>query len=173
MAINILVLCTGNSARSIMMEGLLNALGKGRVRAFSAGSQATGRVNPLALEQLASIGIATDGFHSKSWETFARTDCEKMDIVMTVCGNAAGEACPMWPGAPLTAHWGFDDPAGIIGSEAEKREAFARIFNQIKRKVEALLAHPVETMTAQEWQRALQAIGASPSSDAWPRENCA
>lgn len=162
----VLVLCTGNSARSIMMEGLLNALGKGRVQAFSAGSQPTGHVNPLALEQLAAAGIATDGFWSKSWEEFARSDSEKMDAVITVCGNAAGETCPIWPGAPLYAHWGFEDPAGVSGSEAEKRAAFDRIFKQIRRKVEKLLALPLETMSPQDWGQAMQSIGAHPVCEA-------
>lgn len=162
MSRKILVLCTGNSARSIMAEGLFNALGDGRVQAFSAGSQPTGQVNPFALEQLASIGVEPEGFRSKSWEEFAQSDTEKMDIIITVCANAAGETCPIWPGAPLSAHWGFDDPAAVMGSDAEKRGAFARIFNQIRYKVEQFLALSFETMNPQDLGQALQSIGSHP-----------
>lgn len=127
MSKNILVLCTGNSARSIMAEGLFNGLGTGRVRAFSAGSKPVGRVNPLALEQLVCAGFPVAKASSKSWQVFAQADSQPMDIIMTVCANAAGETCPTWPGRPLTVHWGFDDPAAVEGAESERRAAFSFI----------------------------------------------
>lgn len=162
MSKNILVLCTGNSARSIMMEGLINGLGAGRLQAFSAGSKPVGRVNPFAIEQLSSIGVSVDGASSKSWDVFARHDSQPMDIIMTVCANAAEETCPVWPGQPINVHWGFDDPAAVTGSDAEKRAAFALIFSQIRQKVERLLALPLEQLNHSQWLEALSEIGRAP-----------
>lgn len=137
---NVLFLCTGNSARSILAEAYLNAAGKGRYRAYSAGSKPGGKVNPHALRLLAEKGITAEGARSKSWDEFARAGAPKMDLVVTVCDNAAGETCPVWPGAPTRAHWGVDDPAAVEGSDAEKRAAFEKAFLELKAKIDAFLA---------------------------------
>ena len=134
---NVLFLCTGNSARSILAEAYLNHAGKGRFKAFSAGSKPAGRVNPLALELLKEQGISASA-RSKSWDEF--TAGPKMDLVVTVCDNAAGEVCPIWPGAPRKAHWGIDDPAAVQGSDAAKRAAFQRAFDELKQRIDAFLA---------------------------------
>ncbi len=159
---NVLVLCTGNSARSIMAEALLNTLGQGRLHAYSAGSHPTGRVHPLALEQLRALGYPTASVRSKSWEEFAQPEAPHMDIILTVCDNAAGEICPVWPGQPITAHWGFADPAAVSGGEAEQRHAFARIFRQIQYRVQQLLALPLDGLEADALRRELARIGQSP-----------
>jgi arsenate reductase len=161
---NVLVLCTGNSARSIMAEALLNTLGQGRLRAYSAGSHPTGRVHPLALEQLRALGYPTASVRSKSWEEFARPEAPRMDLILTVCDNAAGEVCPVWPGQPVSAHWGFADPATVTGSEAEQRHAFARVFRQIRHRVQQLLALPLSELEADALRRELAHIGQSPLS---------
>jgi protein-tyrosine-phosphatase len=137
---NVLFLCTGNSARSILAEAYLNAAAKGRYRAYSAGSKPTGHVNPLAIETLKNRNIETQEARSKSWNEFAAPGAPKMDLVVTVCDNAAGEACPVWPGAPARAHWGVDDPAAVQGSDAEKRAAFDKAFRELKAKIDAWLA---------------------------------
>jgi len=137
---NVLFLCTGNSARSILAEAYLNHAGKGRFRAYSAGSRPAGKVNPLALELLASKGIDTTGARSKSWDEFAAPGAPRMDMIVTVCDNAAGEACPVWPGKPVTAHWGVDDPAAVTGSDERKREAFQRAFDELSARIDRLLA---------------------------------
>lgn len=162
MTLNILVLCTGNSARSIMAEGLINGLCEGRVRAFSAGSKPAGRVNPFALEQLRDAGFELQDPRSKSWDEFSLRNSPLMDVVITVCGNAAGETCPVWPGHPVIAHWGFDDPAAVAGSEAQQRAAFAQIFGQIRRKVELLAALSLEALDNEQLTQALRDIGALP-----------
>ncbi|WP_434149600.1 arsenate reductase ArsC [Methylocaldum gracile subsp. desertum] len=131
----VLFLCTGNSARSIMAEALLNQIGQGRCRAFSAGSHPAGTVNPLALERLAKEGIPATGARSKHWNEFAQADAPDLDFVITVCDNAAGEVCPAWPGQPITAHWGVPDPAAVTGSDDEKRLAFAKAFAVLHRRV--------------------------------------
>lgn len=137
---NILFLCTGNSARSIMAEAYVTHVAQSRWRASSAGSHPTGVVNPLALETLKRSGMRVDDAHSKGWNTFAGADVEQMDVVITVCDNAAGETCPYWPGAPLTLHWPFPDPAAAEGSEAEKLAVFATVFAQIRAKVDGFIA---------------------------------
>lgn len=146
MALNVLVLCTGNSARSILGEMLFNQLGAGRVRAWSAGSKPAGQVNPVALETLEKHGVPCAGARSKSWDEFAAPDAPQFDFIFTVCGNAAKEACPVWPGHPATAHWGVDDPAHVEPIEA-RREAFEIAYGELRRRIEAFLALPLESMT--------------------------
>ncbi len=154
---NILVLCTGNSARSILLESLLNTLGKGRVTAFSAGSQPAGRVHPQSLGLLADKGHDTGGFRSKSWDEFAGDAAPEMDAVITVCGSAAAETCPMWPGAPTRAHWGVEDPAAA--SDEDAATAFAGAFAILERRATAFLKAPVETMDRGALQTHLNACG--------------
>jgi arsenate reductase (thioredoxin) len=152
MSINILVLCTGNSARSILGEMLFNHLGQGRVKAYSAGSQPAGQVNPVALETLQRHGVPCEGAHSKSWDEFSSSAVSPgltFNYIFTVCGNAAREACPIWPGHPATAHWGIDDPAHVEPLEA-RREAFEKAYQELKRRVEAFLALPLEGMSPDE-----------------------
>lgn len=146
---NVLVLCTGNSARSILGEALFNHLGKGRVRAFSAGSKLAGRVNPVALETLEKHGMVMTDARSKSWDEFAVSGGLTFDFIFTVCDNAANEACPVWPGHPATAHWGIPDPAHVEPIEA-RREVFETAYRQLKRRVEAFLALPLESMSREE-----------------------
>lgn len=141
---NILVLCTGNSARSILLESILNRFGNGRVRAFSAGSHPTGQVHPQALALLAAEGFDTSGLRSKSWDEFAAPAAPHMDAVITVCGNAASEVCPIWPGAPVRAHWGVDDPATVPGPG--QAAAFRSTFDLLSARAMALLAQPFETL---------------------------
>ncbi len=155
----ILILCTGNSARSIMAEAIINTLGAGRFVAHSAGSQPAGRVHPLALEKLSAIGYPTAQLRSKSWDEFAATDAPKMDFIITVCDNAAGETCPLWPGQPISAHWGFPDPAAVQGSEAEQRAAFEPVFQRITQRVRLLLDLPFASLDALAIRRELQNIG--------------
>lgn len=156
---NVLVLCTGNSARSIMGEALFNVLGAGRFKAYSAGSHPTGRVNPFAVEQVRALGYPVENLRSKSWDEFARPGAPVMDFVITVCDNAAGEVCPVWPGHPITAHWGFPDPAGVQGTDDDKRAAFARTFHQIRNRVQLLLALPVEALDRLALEGKIRAIG--------------
>ena len=157
--ITILVLCTGNSARSILGEALFNRLGEGRIRAFSAGSRPAGRVHPGAARLLEREGYDAATFRSKSWEEFAGPEAPRIDVAITVCGSAAGEACPVFPGSPVRAHWGLADPAGVTGEEAAVDAAFAETWRLLKMRVEAFLALPLETLTAAELQRELAAIG--------------
>ena len=154
---NILVLCTGNSARSILLESLLNTLGKGRVTAYSAGSQPTDRVNPHAVTLLTAEGHDTSRFRSKSWDEFGAADAPEMTAVITVCGSAAGETCPMWPGTPLRAHWGVEDPAAASDDEAPA--AFAEAYGILRRRAEAFLAQPVEAMDRASLQAHLAGCG--------------
>ena len=158
-AYNVLFLCTGNSARSILAEQLLNYWGRGKFRGFSAGSQPTGRVNPFALEKLQAIGYPVDGLRSKSWDEFAAPSAPVMDCIITVCDNAAGEACPVWPGRPATAHWGFIDPAAAAGSDDDKRAAFDQVFGQIAACVEQLVALPLDDMDTASIRQRLRDIG--------------
>ena len=155
----ILILCTGNSARSIMAEAIINTLGAGRFVAHSAGSQPAGRVHPLALEKLSAIGYPTAQLRSKSWDEFAAPDAPQMDFIITVCDNAAGETCPLWPGQPISAHWGFPDPAAVQGSEAEQRAAFEQVFQRITQRVRLLLNLPLASLDALAIRRELQNIG--------------
>ena len=160
---NVLVLCTGNSARSILGEALFNHLGNldqpGRIRAFSAGSQPSGKVNPVALETLEKHGVPLPEARSKSWDEFATATAPVMDLIVTVCDNAAGETCPLWPGQPISAHWGFPDPAAVQGSEAEQRAAFEQVFQRITQRVRLLLDLPLASLDALAIQRELQNIG--------------
>ena len=157
--INVLVLCTGNSARSIMSEALINVLGKGRFYAYSAGSQPTGYVNPFAAEQAQSIGYPMEQVRSKSWDEFSQFESQKMDIVITVCDSAAGESCPLWCGSPIKVHWGFADPSHVSGTDEEKRRAFAHTFGLIRQKIQQLVDLPIETMSQAELIEALNRIG--------------
>ena len=156
---NILFLCTGNSARSIMAEVLMNHLGKSRFRAYSAGSHPVGQVNPLALELLRTKGFAVDMLRSKNWDEFARPEAPPMDFVVTVCDKAAGEMCPVWPGQPMTAHWGFADPAAATGSEAERRRMFDKVYLEIARRLELMLALPLDKLDRLALERRMREIG--------------
>jgi arsenate reductase len=159
---NVLFLCTANSARSILAEGALNALGAGRFRAFSAGSHPGGRVNPFALETLERAGCALADPRSKSWDEFAAAGAPQMDIIITVCDNAAGEMCPVWPGHPATAHWGYPDPAAVEGSDEAKRAAFAKVFEQIRHRIQMLVSLPPEKLESLALKTSLQEIGRAP-----------
>ncbi len=156
---NVLFLCTGNSARSILAEALLNHHGKGRFRGYSAGSQPTGRVNPYALALLERMGIPAVDARSKSWDEFAAPGAPQLDFVFTVCGNAAGEVCPVWPGQPVTAHWGVDDPAAVTGSEIDKTQAFRRAFNILEHRIQAFVSLPFESLDRLKLRTRLQEIG--------------
>lgn len=155
---NVLFLCTGNSARSIMAEALLNRHGKGRFRSFSAGAHPTGTLNPMTVRTLAIAGIAADGLESKGWEGFSGPGTPEMDFIFTVCDNAAGEECPVWPGHPTTAHWGFPDPAVATGTEAERLAAFAEVFRQINRRIELFCALPLDSLDRLAAKHALDGL---------------
>ena len=159
---NVLVLCTGNSARSIMAEALINTMGKGRFHAYSAGSRPTGEVNPFAIEQVASVGYPTADLRSKSWNEFAWPEAPKMDFIITVCDNAAGETCPVWPGQPISAHWGFEDPAAVEGGDEEKRRAFEKSFRHIMNRVQLFVNLPLAMLDKNAIKREMQAIGDKP-----------
>lgn len=161
---NVLILCTGNSARSIMAEALIDTLGEGRFRAFSAGSHPGGTVNPFAIEQVAATGYPLERLRSKSWDEFAAPGAPAMDFVITVCDNAAGETCPLWPGHPLTAHWGFEDPAAATGSDAEKRQLFDKVFHQIESRVRLFVNLPLEKLDQAAIKREITAIGTGSTS---------
>lgn len=156
---NILILCTGNSARSILGEALFNTMGAGRFRAFSAGSHPTGRVNPFAIEQVQALGYPAENLRSKSWDEFAQPGAPQLDFVITVCDNAAGEVCPLWPGQPVTAHWGFPDPAAVQGTDEQKRAAFAQTLRQIRNRVQLFLSLPLETLDRMAIEKNMRAIG--------------
>jgi arsenate reductase len=158
---NILFLCTGNSARSIMAEVLMNHLSHGRFRAHSAGSHAVGQVNPLTLELLRHKSFAVAALRSKNWDEFAQPGSPEMDFVITVCDKASGEQCPLWPGQPLTAHWGFEDPAAASGPDDARRRVFERVYIEIHRRIELLLALPVEKLDRLALQHEVRAIGAT------------
>lgn len=156
---NVLILCTGNSARSIMAEALINIMGHGRFKAFSAGSRPTGKINPFTLEKIQSIDYPTDHLRSKSWDEFAQPDAPQMDFVITVCDDTAGEVCPVWPGQPITAHWGFADPAAVAGSEHEKRHAFDTAFGLIMNHVQLFVNLPLNMLDHAAIKHELANIG--------------
>ncbi len=156
---NVLFLCTGNSARSILAEGLLTNLGKGRFRAFSAGSHPAGQVNPFALELLEKNHFDTSAMRSKSWDEFARPDAPHLDFVITVCDNAAGEVCPVWPGQPMTAHWGIPDPAAVAGTDEAKRRAFVDAMNQLQRRICMFVSLPFASLDKMKLEQAVREIG--------------
>ncbi|MFI4959774.1 MAG: arsenate reductase ArsC [Lysobacterales bacterium] len=157
---NVLFLCTGNSARSILAEALLNHLGEGRFRAYSAGSNPRGEVHPLALETLRRFELPIEGLRSKSWDEFEQVDAPTMDFIFTVCDNAAGEACPLWLGHPVTAHWGIADPAAVEGFELECKAAFATAFGYLRKRISAFVALPMQRLDPAALRSQLQAIGA-------------
>ncbi len=156
---NVLFLCTGNSARSIMAEGIMNARGKPRFTAYSAGSRPAGAVRPEALKELEAAHIETTGFRSKSWDEFAGADAPRIDFVFTVCDNAAKEACPIWPGHPMTAHWGIPDPAAVQGSEEEIQRAFRDAFLRLDRRIMLFLALPLASIDQLSLKKELDHIG--------------
>lgn len=158
---NVLFLCTGNSARSILAESILTKDGASRFRAFSAGSQPKGAVNPFALKVLGSFEYPTEGFRSKSWEEFAQPDAPIMDFVFTVCDSAAGEACPVWPGQPMTAHWGIEDPAAVEGPDIEKEKAFVAAFRYMRNRIAVFTALPVASLDKAALGTKLREIGRS------------
>ncbi len=162
---NVLFLCTGNSARSIMAECALNLQGKGRFRAFSAGSQPKGEVHPMTLRLLEQIGHDTSGLRSKSWDEFAVPGAPPLHFVFTVCDNAAGEVCPIWPGQPMTAHWGVEDPAAFEGSEEKTLAFFRRIYSYLDNRVKIFTALPVATLDRLSLQRRLDDIGRTMDAD--------
>ena len=155
---NVLFLCTGNSARSILAESLLNHWGRGRFRGFSAGSFPKGQVHPLAIELLEWTRLPTEGLRSKSWDEFATADAPPIDFVITVCDNAAGETCPIWPGNPITAHWGVADPAAVEG-DAERGAAFRRALTELEARIKLLVNVPVESLDRMAVQQTVRGIG--------------
>ena len=154
----VLFLCTGNSARSVLSEALLVRLGEGRFQSYSAGSFPKGEVHPCTLELLKSKGYDVSGYRSKSWDEFSADDAPSMDLVVTVCGNAANETCPVWIGAPLQVHWGFEDPADATGSMEEQLKVFAEIYDQIEELLMRLVALPIETMSTDEQKEAIKSL---------------
>lgn len=160
---NVLFLCTGNSARSIMAEALLTTMGRGRFCGYSAGSHPAGRVHPLALEKIKETGYPLDRLRSKNWDEFAAADAPSMDFIITVCDNAAGEVCPAWPGRPVSAHWSFADPAAVAGTEEEQRAAFNRVFRQITARVTSFVNLPLAMLDRNAIQHAIRQVGMTDS----------
>lgn len=160
----VLFLCTGNSARSILAESILNKEGGGRFKAFSAGSQPKGEVNPHALKELEALGYPSTGFSSKSWDVFAKPDAPQMDFIFTVCDSAAGEACLVWIGHPMTAHWGVEDPAAVDGTEVEIQRAFAQAARFLKNRIAAFVSLPLESIDRMALETRLRQIGAMEGS---------
>ena len=158
---NVLFLCTHNSARSILAEAHLNHIGKGRFIAYSAGSHPSGSINPMTIQILRQTGYAVDGLRSKGWDEFAVPGAPRMDFVITVCDSAAGEVCPVWPGQPMTAHWGFEDPSQAKGTEEERRRVFQRVSQQITERIRLFLSLPMEKLDALSLQQRLKDIGKS------------
>ncbi len=163
---NILFLCTGNSARSILGESIVNHLGGKHFRGFSAGSQPKGAVHPYALDLLRSLRLPADRLFSKSWDVFAVAGAPQMDFIFTVCDSAAGEVCPAWPGQPMTAHWGIPDPAAVEGSEIERRAAFRQAFAALENRIKVFLSLPLASLDRMTLQARLDAIGRQPPSAA-------
>jgi arsenate reductase len=155
----VLFLCTGNSARSILAECLMNRWGAGRFRAFSAGSHPRGQVHPMAVELLGQLDYPTDGLRSKSWDEFAQPDSPPLDFVFTVCDNAAGEACPLWPGGPVTAHWGVEDPAAFVGTPEAQKQVFRRIYGELEARIKRFASLPLEALDPPALRRGLDEIG--------------
>ncbi len=165
-AYNVLFLCTGNSARSIMAEALVTTMGRGRFHGYSAGSKPGGRVNPFAIEKVKETGYPLEKLRSKSWDEFAGPDAPQMDFIITVCDNAAGEVCPVWPGHPASAHWSFEDPAALQGSDEEKRAAFGKIFRQIMVRMNLFVSLPLHLLDTNALQREIRRIGDTPVASA-------
>jgi arsenate reductase (thioredoxin) len=163
---NVLFLCTGNSARSVIAEAILNKVGAGRFRAFSAGSQPKGRVNPNTLTLLRGLGYEVSGFRSKSWEEFARPGAPPLDFIFTVCDNAAGEACPVWPGKPMTAHWGIPDPAEATGTDAQIGQAFSEAYRMLNQRIGIFTSLPISQLDNLTLQNRLREIGRSQGATA-------
>ena len=159
MSYNVLFLCTGNSARSIMAEAIMRHRGKPQFQAFSAGSHPTGKVRPEALRQIELAGISAEGFRSKSWDEFAQPGAEKIDFVFTVCDNAANEVCPVWPGQPMTAHWGISAPAAVEGTEEQKERAFREAFVALDRRIGLFLSLPLASLDRLAIQKKIDQIG--------------
>jgi protein-tyrosine-phosphatase len=160
---NVLFLCTGNSARSILAESIMTHLGKGKFRGFSAGSYPNGRVNPTALALLRQLNFPIDGLRSKSWDEFGQTGSPSLDFVFTVCDNAAGEVCPVWSGQPITAHWGIPDPAAITGNDVEKMAAFRQAFRSMETRIKLFLSLPIASIDRMRLQERVTAIGKTPT----------
>lgn len=163
--LNVLFLCTGNSARSIIAESLLNQWGRGRFVGYSAGSFPKGEVHPVALELLSNMKVPTAGLRSKSWDEFAQPGAPPLDFVFTVCDNAAGEACPYWPGQPMTAHWGLEDPAAVQGSDAEQWLAFRKTFSELESRIKAFTSLPIRSLDKAKLQARLDEIGRTPDNE--------
>lgn len=162
---NALFICTGNSARSAMAECALNRWGRGKFRAFSAGSHPKGEVNPMTLRVLRELNYDTAGLRSKNWDEFARSDAPQLDFVFTVCDQAAGEVCPVWPGQPITAHWGVSDPAAFAGDDEARRRFFLRVYTELENRIKLFVSLPVESLDRFVLERRLREIGANRRSD--------
>jgi protein-tyrosine-phosphatase len=158
---NVLFLCTGNSARSILAEQLMNHWGRGKFRGYSAGSHPKGTVHPIALELLKQMRLATEGLRSKNWDEFAVRGAPPLDFVFTVCDNAAGEVCPVWPGQPMTAHWGVEDPAAVAGSDTDQWIAFRKTFKELESRIKIFTSLPIRSLDKIKLQERLDAIGES------------
>ena len=162
---NVLFLCTGNSARSILGESLINHWGRGKFRGFSAGSFPKGQVHPMALDLLKRMNFPSENLRSKSWDEFAAPGSLELDFIFTVCDNAAGEVCPVWPGKPMTAHWGIADPAAVEGTEADKAFAFRKAFKELETRIKLFTALPIASLDRMKLQETLRAIGRQPSAE--------
>jgi arsenate reductase len=162
---NVLFLCTGNSARSILAESLMNHWGRGQFRGFSAGSHPKGQVHPIAVELLRHMSLPTEGLRSKPWDEFAAAGAPPLDFVLTVCDNAAGEVCPVWPGQPMTAHWGVPDPAAVAGDDKIQWLAFRDAFRQLESRIKVFVSLPIATIERMKLQERLDAIGRTPPPD--------